>query len=112
MAKGNYKVLYLTDTAYSRYTFKGVTHALIECNYSDTLLKQNLDEGNVHYARKKRTIDNHMSLEDVMDFLHACDLSRLREIHLLHLSDTNSDEKMFKREVQREFGVPVVVAES
>jgi phosphoribosyl 1,2-cyclic phosphodiesterase len=28
------KLLYVTDTAYIRYQFKGLTHIMIECNYS------------------------------------------------------------------------------
>jgi len=112
MAKNRHKILYLTDTSYSPFTFEGITHALVEADFSYKILEDNLEKDNVHYARKKRTIDNHMALEDVIEFLNSCDLSRLREIHLLHLSDENSDEDMFKKELQREFGVPIIVAEA
>jgi hypothetical protein len=34
----------------------------------------------------------------------------LQEIHLLHLSDANSNEKEFKEKIQKLTGVPVYVA--
>jgi len=109
-AKDNKKGLYLTDSAYSKYRFKGLTHILIECNYAYDIIMDNMKEGRIHPARKDRTIKNHMGLEDVKEFLRASDTSELEEIHLLHLSDVNSDEKRFKREIEELVGVPVVVA--
>jgi hypothetical protein len=42
--------------------------------------------------------------------IQASDISRLREVCLLHLSDNNSDEKAFKRAIQAITGVLVTVA--
>ena len=104
------KVLYATDTAYLRYRFKGLTHILIECNYSLDLLRENMASGSVPLAQKNRVMRSHMSLETLCDFMGANDLGIVEEIHLLHLSNGNSDADMFKRQVQGISGKAVYVA--
>jgi|AntDeeMinimDraft_5_1070356.scaffolds.fasta_scaffold16527_4 phosphoribosyl 1,2-cyclic phosphodiesterase len=56
---------------------------------------------------QKKLIDDDLSYQD---FLRANDLSRVKEIHLLHLSDRNSNAERFKREIQEISGKPVYVA--
>ena len=46
-----------------------------------------------------------MELNTVIGMLRANDLSRCREVWLLHLSDANSDEKEMQRRVQEETGI-------
>ncbi|GGB41452.1 MBL fold metallo-hydrolase [Lentibacillus populi] len=104
------KLLFATDTYYIRYSFPGLTHLLIECNYSMDILNENIASGRVHKGMKKRLIRSHFSLENVRDFLKANDLSKVKEIHLLHLSDSNSNEELFKREIQELTGKVVYVA--
>ncbi|WP_425622954.1 MBL fold metallo-hydrolase [Brevibacillus borstelensis] len=105
------KLMFATDTYYIRYRFKGLTHIMVECNYSLQLLNENIAAGRVPAMMKKRLLRSHFSLENVKDFLIANDLSQVQEIWLLHLSDNNSDEAMFKREIQELTGKPVLVAE-
>jgi len=38
--------------------------------------------------------------------LKANDLSKCREIHLLHLSDGNSDEQLMRQKVEAATGIP------
>ncbi|MGX9931986.1 MBL fold metallo-hydrolase [Virgibacillus salarius] len=108
--KAGEKLLFATDTYYIRYKFKGLTHLLIECNYSLDILNQNIVEGRVHKGMKKRLLRSHFSLENVKEFLKANDLSNVQEIHLLHLSDSNSSEELFKREIQELTGKLVYIA--
>lgn len=54
---------------------------------------------------------SHMSLDRVLTFLAVNDLSAVREILLVHLSDGNSDAKEFKKAVQAATGRIVRVAE-
>lgn len=103
------KLLFLTDTYYCRYKFKGLTHLMIECNYSYKILTENVNNGRIHAGLKKRVMQSHFSLENVIEFLKANDLSKVQEIHLLHLSDSNSDEALFKQEVQKATGKLVYV---
>lgn len=107
---GGERLLYLTDSAYSRHRFEGLTHIAIECNYSEKLIQDKAIKGDIYISRAKRTIITHMSLERLLDMLAANDLSKVVEIWLLHLSDENSDEAMFKRTVQAATGKPVFIA--
>jgi phosphoribosyl 1,2-cyclic phosphodiesterase len=100
------RLLYSGDTCYIRPKVPGMTHVLIECNND----WRSIRDGDASYAEKRRIVRNHMSLETVKGFLRANDLSRLREVYLLHLSDRHSDEARFRAEVQALTGVPVYVA--
>lgn len=104
------KLLFATDTFYIKYKFTGLTHLLIECNYSIDILNENIASGRVHKGMKKRLLRSHFSLENVKEFLKANDLSKVQEIHLLHLSNNNSDETRFKKEIQELTGKVVYVA--
>ncbi|WP_312145684.1 MBL fold metallo-hydrolase [Lysinibacillus capsici] len=91
------KLLFATDTYYVKYRFKGLTHIMIECNYDQQTLDENVESGRIHPAMKKRVMRSHFSLENLLEFFKANDLSRVEEIHLLHLSDGNSNiERIFK----------------
>jgi len=107
LASGEYKILYATDTAYLKYRFNGLSHVLIECNYSERILSQNRS---IPSLLRQSIIRNHFSLENVKEFLKANDLGKVREIYLLHLSDANSDAEMFKREIQELTGKPTFIA--
>lgn len=104
------RFLFITDSYYCRYKFKNISHIAIECNYSIDILNRNIDKGLVHPALKYRLMKSHFSLENVKEFLKANDLSKVQEIHLIHLSDNNSDEQRFKREIQELTGKPVYVS--
>ncbi|GIO40196.1 MBL fold metallo-hydrolase [Paenibacillus antibioticophila] len=111
------KLLFATDTYYIRYKFSGLTHLLIECNYSEGIVERNILETkdeNVRrdlIIRRKRLRRSHFSLENMKDFLRESDMSRVEEIWLIHLSDSNSDAELFKREIQALTGCPVYVAD-
>ena len=103
------KLVFLTDTAYCKYTFHRINILMIEANYSETILAANVDAGRIEPARAKRVRQNHMSVERVLDFIKANDMSKCRAIHLLHLSDGNSNADLFKRMVQEATGIPTFV---
>ena len=109
--KGEEKIVYLTDTFYCKYKFKDLTRIMVECNHSYKILDQNVAAGRLHPAQKKRLIQSHMSLENVKDMLKANDLSRIKEIYLIHLSNGNSNAEKFKREIQELTGRPTIIAE-
>jgi phosphoribosyl 1,2-cyclic phosphodiesterase len=73
------------------------------------ILNKNVDAGVIDKGRKKRLMRSHFSLENVKEFLLANDLTNVQEIWLLHLSDTNSDADLFKKEIQELTGKLVFV---
>lgn len=93
------KLLFATDTYFIRYRFPGLTHIMVECNYDMGILNENIASGRVPTVMKKRLLKSHFSLDNVKEFLRANDLSKVQEIWLLHLSDNNSDEVLFKQEI-------------
>lgn len=99
------KICFATDTGAINFRFIGVTHWMIECNYSEKLLLQNK---RVIPAVKDRIRKNHFELESVKDFFRAQDLSRTEKIYLIHLSDYNSDRNEFIRQIKKVTGKIVV----
>lgn len=111
MASGSgERLLYLTDTPYCRYKMARMTHVLLEINYHLPIIKANVADGVVGRQLFRRTMHSHMSLDTALEFLRVNDLSRVEAIWLMHLSDRNSDEAMFKQSVQRLTGKPVYIA--
>lgn len=104
------KLCYITDSFYSRYTFKGVTHLLLEINYDMQTLNENVASGIVPVEMKNRLLQSHFSLENAVDFLKACDLSKVQQIWIIHSSDTNANRERIKRTIQSKFGKPVYIA--
>ena len=102
-------LIFITDTAYCKYRFPGINTLMIEANFSEKILDANVDSGRLDTTRAKRVRENHMAIERVLDFCRQQDLSKCRQIHLLHLSDNNSDAELFKRLVQEATAIPVVV---
>jgi phosphoribosyl 1,2-cyclic phosphodiesterase len=104
------RLLFATDTYYIRYRFAGLTHIMLECNYADDILQANVEAGRVPMELRNRLIQSHFSLANVKEFLRANDLSEVRAIHLLHLSEGNSDAERFKREIAELTGKPTYIA--
>lgn len=104
------KLLFATDTYYVKYRFGSLNYIMVECNYSIDILRANSEAGKLHLSLKNRLLQSHFELSNVKKFLQSNDLSKVKEIYLLHLSDGNSDETRFKREIQELTGKPVIIA--
>lgn len=105
------RLVFITDSYYVPYKFADLNYIMVECNYSDEMLNRNFINGSINEARRKRIMRSHMSLENCKELLRANDLSKVKEIHLLHLSDENSVEDQFKKEIAALTGLPVYVAQ-
>lgn len=104
------KLVYITDSAYVRYTFTGLTHIMIEANYAQEIIIDNARQERIPLYLAERVIETHMSIETLLELLRANDMSKVRQIYLLHLSDGNSDAAAFRRQVRRETGAEVYIA--
>ncbi|WP_270596796.1 MBL fold metallo-hydrolase [Enterococcus asini] len=103
------RLVFITDSYYSRYQFPNVTHIMVEANYSKDIIDETMTSG-FDLKRKTRLLESHFDFGRTLEFLQANKSQRLKEVWLLHLSDSNSNEREFKEETQRLTGVPVFLA--
>lgn len=89
---------FATDTVNLRYKFPGLNILAIEANYDKNILErcEKMPE-KVRY----RITNSHMEIDTLCEYLRGLDLSRCREIHLLHLSNATSHEGHFINKVAR-----------
>lgn len=106
---GKQKLVYITDTAYVRYTFSELTHVMIEANYDTEIIRKNTLNMDINGNLASRIIQSHMDIKTVEEFLDANDLSKLQQVYLLHLSDSNSNADEFKDRIQKKTGAEVYV---
>lgn len=104
-------LLFATDTYYLKYKFEGLTQIMLEANYADDILQRNIDLGVIPRCVRNRTLQSHMSLDQVIKTLQANNLQAVRNIILLHLSHQNGDKERFKKEVEMAIGKKVTIAE-
>lgn len=104
-------LLFVTDACGIRHQFTELNHVWIECNYSDVILER---ATMMPEAARNRLIKTHMSLERAMDFLEdaGVDANTARTIALLHLSDGNSDARVFRNKIWLQTGIRPVVADA
>lgn len=104
-----YKLLFVTDTYYCQYKFPGITHMMLEVNYIYEEMQNNVQNGSLHPGLARRIMKSHFSLEHAVGFLRATDTTQLKEVHLIHLSNSNSNAAVIKEKIQEVAGVPVYI---
>ena len=105
------KLLFATDTNYLKSIFLGLKYIMIECNYDDNMLEQNVKTGYLNGTLSTRIRNNHFSLKDVKEYLGAMNLSKVKAIYLLHLSRNNADPDRFVEEIEKLTGIPTYTKE-
>jgi phosphoribosyl 1,2-cyclic phosphodiesterase len=103
-------LLFATDTFMLPYKFPKVNHFLIECNYQDELLNDQVEHGDTTLSQKKRIQLSHMSLNGCIEALKQCGVEKTRTIVLCHLSARHADPDAMVKAIQSKFGIPVYVA--
>lgn len=104
-------LLFSTDSYKISNTITGIDHYLIEANYSDDILKENIANGKLDRAQADRIMLSHMSLDYCIKYLHDCHADQsAKTITLCHLSERNSDPDQFAATVAAAFGVPTYIA--
>lgn len=105
------KLLYATDTYYIKYKFSKLNYLLLECNYNTEIAKENVKNGVINKTRYTRLLESHFSLENVLKFLQANDLTHTKNIILCHLSNDNSNQEIMKNKVYEQTGIPTTIAQ-
>ena len=104
------RILFATDTMKLDWVIPGLNHIMIEANYADDILTRNIEDGSVPISMRTRLLKSHMEIGTTKLILQDNDLSDVSNIILIHLSDGNSDEKRFVREVSELTGKCVYAA--
>lgn len=99
------ELVFITDTQYSIYNFSP-DYFMIEINYDRETINEN---PGLNDKLRERIKKNHMSLETAINLLERSDLSRLKKIYVMHLSDANSDAKLIKERLQELTGVAIEI---
>ena len=102
-------LLFATDTYLINYDFRGCDHYLIEANYSEKILQERVEEGQLNIRLAQRIMKSHLSLERAIKQVRGSET--VKNIILVHLSDSNSNAEEFKQEVQKSTGKPVYIAD-
>ena len=94
------KVLFMTDSKYCNYTFNGLNNIIIEANYSNEIINSKYTAKNNKLFLRNRILDSHLSIENCIDLLKSNDLTKINNIILIHLSDSNSNERDFVKQIE------------
>ena len=90
-------ILFATDTFYVKNRFTGLNNILIECNYDQTKLEDNLIAGRIDAERYRRVRHSHLSYDTCLQLLQANDLSAVHNIVLIHTSRDNGNAQAFRQ---------------
>lgn len=88
-------LLYMTDLAYSPYSFRGVhvNHMMVECNYCEA----NLDVNDSAYRHR---INGHAGLKTTMGIIRANMTEDLKTVTIIHISKNYGDVDRMLNEVK------------
>ncbi len=80
----------------------------IECSYNKEYLAKRVREGTINEKLAKRLLSSHMEEKTCLNYLKDfCDLSKCREVHLLHMSADNINKERIKKEFEKELFIEV-----
>lgn len=101
------KIVFATDLTHFPYKIKGINHLLIEANNSEDLIIDHLCENEVIRSMS----ESHMEIKETIKAIRNNISSDLNNVILIHLSDGQSDKKLFKQLIYDEFGITPYIAE-
>jgi phosphoribosyl 1,2-cyclic phosphodiesterase len=104
-------LMFLTDSFMCEYSFKGLNHVMLECNYTDKALEYAIDNGHTQAWEKQRLMTTHMELQTTKKVLLNQDLSGVNTITLIHMSGRNSDKNEIIAGLSGISGKPIVIAD-
>lgn len=103
-------ILFATDTFYLKNRFAGLSNILIECNYDQQQLEENLIAGKIDAERYRRVRRSHLSYTTCLQMLQANDLKAVNNIVLIHISKDNGNAPIFREGIAKATGKTVAVA--
>jgi len=76
------RILFLIDTYLCEYIFPDLNHIIIEANYADDILEENILQGIEHPSKRERLLTSHMEIKTTKAVLMAQDLSGVKNMTL------------------------------
>jgi phosphoribosyl 1,2-cyclic phosphodiesterase len=104
-------ILFVTDTHYIKYTFDNLDHIMVECNYDQEILDDNILNGRLPAIVRSRVMKSHMSIDTAEELIKANDTSNVKNIVLIHSSEGNSDKNAMCERIRNLTGKRTYVAE-
>jgi len=111
-AEGLGLTIFATDCESLPYTIDGLKNIIIEANYDEEILDNNYFRGSSKGFLRDRIKHSHMSIEQTKEFLLRNNIANVENIILIHLSNSNSNEKDFKADLEKKIGKKIVIADN
>lgn len=89
------RIVFVTDAMECRYKFKDIDCIMVECNHDNDTLLDNIDKHDVSMSHP----ENHLVLNDCIDFCKHNVSSSTKQIILIHMSHTNINETYAMKQV-------------
>ncbi len=107
-------LLFVTDTSHIKQQFDLKFDIIaIECSYNLEYLEKRVEAKTIHEEVAKRLLTSHMEEKETMRYLaEFCDLSKCREIHLLHMSADNINKERIQKDFEKRFFIQTRTVES
>lgn len=107
----NEYLLFVPDSGFIKQRFNiPFTIIALECSYDIEILQRRVDTNDINETLAKRLLNSHAEKQTTMKYLaDFCDLSKCREIHLLHCSADNLDKQATKKEFEKRFFIETVI---
>lgn len=102
-------MLFATDTGNIEHTF-GTPPSIVslECSYDYDVIEAKKQRSEINESLANRLLSSHFSKQNLMLYLTKhLDMSKCRELNLLHLSKSNIDWDKTKKEFEDEFLITV-----
>ena len=100
------RCVYVTDCVRFPYRLRKANHWLLEANYSNDIVIDHMMNG---YEIRSQN-QYHMELEDTIECIKNNMSSELNNVIIAHLSDGQSDERMFADRIYDETGIMPKIA--
>lgn len=101
------KLVFCTDAISFPYKIKGLNNLIIEGNYSEELMIDNLCKNKEIRSHN----EYHMEINTTIEAIKRNMNPELKTIMLVHLSEGQSDEKLFQKMVFEEVGIIPIIAD-
>jgi phosphoribosyl 1,2-cyclic phosphodiesterase len=103
-------ILFATDTIYLKFKIENLSQIIIEANYCENILDEYELYGRSNEYVSSRVRRSHMSVQQCEKTIMQNDISGVQNIVLIHLSDSNSHEIRFKKQIEDATSKNVTVA--